>query len=82
MSEAFAAANARLLALCDAAATRDDAFSALRRAAREAFAASGLPDTSREEWRYTSLAALAAHEFALAPARFSFADPAPDGVER
>jgi len=65
---ALAAANARLLALCDAAAQRSDALAPLRRAGREAFAASGLPDTSREEWRYTNLAALAAHEFALAPA--------------
>jgi Fe-S cluster assembly protein SufD len=62
----YAAANARLLALCDAAASRGDAYSALRRAGREAFAASGLPETTREEWRYTSLAALAAQEFALA----------------
>ncbi len=62
---AHATANARLLALCDAAA-RGDAFAPLRRAAREAFAASGLPDTSREEWRYTSLTALATHDFALA----------------
>jgi Fe-S cluster assembly protein SufD len=61
------AANARLLALCDAAASRADAFAALRRTARAAFAASGLPDTSREEWRYTSLAALAALELELAP---------------
>ncbi len=65
---ALDAANARLLALCDAAASRADAFAALRRAAREAFAASGLPDTSREEWRYTSLAPLAALDFALAQA--------------
>jgi Fe-S cluster assembly protein SufD len=64
----LAAANARLLALCDAAAQRGDAFAALRRAGREAFAASGLPDTAREEWRYTSLAALAAQEWTLAPA--------------
>jgi Fe-S cluster assembly protein SufD len=65
---ALTAASARLLALCDAAAARADAFAALRRAGREAFAASGLPDTAREEWRYTSLAALAAHEWTLAPA--------------
>jgi Fe-S cluster assembly protein SufD len=65
---ALASANARLLALCDAAAARADAFAALRRAGREAFAASGLPDTAREEWRYTSLAALAAQEWTLAPA--------------
>jgi Fe-S cluster assembly protein SufD len=68
VSAVFAPASARLLALCDAAAQGSDAFSALRRAAREAFAASGLPDTSREEWRYTSLAPLAALELALAPA--------------
>ncbi|MFI5319923.1 MAG: Fe-S cluster assembly protein SufD [Myxococcota bacterium] len=68
---ALDAANARLLALCDAAATRGGALAALRREGRAAFAASGLPDTSREEWRYTSLAALAAHDFALA------AEPAP-----
>ncbi len=76
---AHAAANARLLALCDLAAARGDALSALRRAGREAFEASGLPDTRSEEWRYTSLAALAAHDFALADA------PAPrvraDGAE-
>jgi Fe-S cluster assembly protein SufD len=65
---ALATANARLLALCDAPGARGDALAALRRAGREAFAASGLPDTSREEWRYTSLAALASHEFALATA--------------
>ena len=62
---ALATANARLLALCDAAA-RGDALAALRRAGREAFAASGLPETTREEWRYTSLTALATHDFALA----------------
>jgi len=60
------AASARLLALCDAAASRLDAYAALRRAGREAFAASGLPDTVREEWRYTSLGALAAQDFVLA----------------
>ena len=65
---ALATANARLLALCDAASARGDALAALRRAGSEAFAASGLPDTSREEWRYTSLAALAAQDFALASA--------------
>jgi len=64
----YAAANARLLALCDAVGARADAYAALRRAGREAFAASGLPDTRREEWRYTSLAALAAQEFVLASA--------------
>jgi Fe-S cluster assembly protein SufD len=64
----YTAANARLLALCDAAAARGDAYALLRRAGREAFAASGLPDTGREEWRYTSLAALAAQELVLAPA--------------
>jgi Fe-S cluster assembly protein SufD len=65
---ALATANARLLALCDAAGARGDALAALRRAGREAFALSGLPDTAREEWRYTSLAALAAHDFVLATA--------------
>ena len=64
---ALATASARLLALCDSAA-RGDALAALRRAGREAFAASGLPEPSREDWRYTSLAALAGHEFALATA--------------
>lgn len=63
---AFDGANARLLALCDAAA-QSDALAALRRAGREAFAASGLPDTRREEWRYTSLAPLAALDLARAP---------------
>jgi Fe-S cluster assembly protein SufD len=64
----YTAANARLLALCDAAGARADAHAVLRRAGREAFAASGLPDTRREEWRYTSLAALAAQDFVLVPA--------------
>jgi Fe-S cluster assembly protein SufD len=76
----FAAANARLLALCDAAAQRSDAFSPLRRAGREAFAAAGLPDTTREEWRYTNLAPLAALDLRLAPARIT-ATSAPAGVE-
>jgi len=59
-------ATARLLALCDGAAQRSGALAPLRRAGREAFAASGLPDTHREEWRYTSLAPLAALDFASA----------------
>jgi Fe-S cluster assembly protein SufD len=79
VSAALASANARLLALCDAAAARADAYAPLRRAGREAFAASGLPDTSREEWRYTSLAPLAA--LALEPARLPLALPAAPGVE-
>ncbi|HEU4429949.1 MAG TPA: Fe-S cluster assembly protein SufD [Myxococcota bacterium] len=57
-------ANARLLALCERAAQRTDALAPLRRAGRDAFAASGLPDTRREEWRYTSLAPLAALDWA------------------
>jgi Fe-S cluster assembly protein SufD len=80
VSGALEAASARLLALCDAAAARGDAFSALRRAGREAFAASGLPDTSREEWRYTSLAPLAALELSLVPAAW-LRPAAPAGVE-
>jgi Fe-S cluster assembly protein SufD len=71
---ALAAAGARLLALCESAAQRSDALAALRHAGREAFAASGLPDTRREEWRYTSLAPLA--ELALARA----ASPTPRSV--
>jgi Fe-S cluster assembly protein SufD len=42
-------------------------LAAHRRDAIAAFAARGLPSTREEEWRYTSLAPLAAHEFALAP---------------
>jgi Fe-S cluster assembly protein SufD len=80
VSAALETASARLLALCDAAATRSDAFSALRRAGRETFAASGLPDTSREEWRYTSLAPLAALDLSLAPASW-LRPAAPAGVE-
>jgi Fe-S cluster assembly protein SufD len=38
---------------------------ALRRAGREAFAAAGLPTTRLEEWRYTSLTELAAHDWRL-----------------
>jgi Fe-S cluster assembly protein SufD len=39
---------------------------ALRRAGLEAFAAAGLPTTRLEEWRYTSLTELAAHDWRLA----------------
>ncbi len=39
----------------------------LRLAGREAFLASGLPTPRDEDWRYTSLAALAATSFAAAP---------------
>ena len=77
---ALAAANARLLGLCDEAARRSDPLAALRRAGREAFAASGLPDTHREEWKYTSLAPLVALDWALAPASFSPSAP-PPGIE-
>ena len=45
-----------------------DALAALRETGREGFAAQGLPHTKLEEWRYTSLAALAKVPFAL-PAR-------------
>jgi Fe-S cluster assembly protein SufD len=41
------------------------ALAALRRAGREAFTAAGLPSTRLEEWRYTSLGELAAHEWEL-----------------
>jgi Fe-S cluster assembly protein SufD len=41
------------------------AVAALRRAGREAFAAQGLPTTRLEEWRYTSLAELAAIDWQL-----------------
>jgi Fe-S cluster assembly protein SufD len=41
------------------------AAAALRRAGLEAFAAAGLPSTRLEEWRYTSLTELAAHEWEL-----------------
>jgi len=41
------------------------AVAALRRAGLEAFAAQGLPTTRLEEWRYTSLAELAAHDWGL-----------------
>jgi Fe-S cluster assembly protein SufD len=72
----FAVANARLLALCDAAALRSDAQATLRRAGREAFAAAGLPDTSREEWRYTNLAPLAALDLTLGTAQLAVSPPA------
>lgn len=42
-------------------------LAALRGEAAEQFAALGLPDTRQEEWRYTSLAALAKIPFAPAP---------------
>jgi Fe-S cluster assembly protein SufD len=41
------------------------ALAALRRSALEAFAAQGLPHTGLEEWRYTSLAELAAIDWRL-----------------
>jgi Fe-S cluster assembly protein SufD len=41
------------------------AAAALRRAGREAFAAAGLPSTRLEEWRYTNLSELAAHDWRL-----------------
>ena len=75
----YEAANARLLALCDAAASRGDALAPLRRAGREAFAASGLPDTRREEWRYTSLAPLATHDFALTSGAVALGGQTPKG---
>src|SRR5437868_2385779 len=40
-------------------------FEQLRDRARRVFLESGLPSTTREEWKYTSLSALAATEFAL-----------------
>jgi Fe-S cluster assembly protein SufD len=50
-------------------------LAARRRDAIAAFAARGLPTTRDEEWRYTNLAPLAAHSFALAePARVERAD--------
>jgi Fe-S cluster assembly protein SufD len=50
-------------------------LAAHRRDALEAFAARGLPSTREEEWRYTSLAPLAALPFSLAePARVARAD--------
>jgi Fe-S cluster assembly protein SufD len=62
--KALTAANTRWLALCDEAeaqrgASGHAAFGPLRRAAREAFAAQGLPTPRQEEWRYTNVAELA-----------------------
>jgi Fe-S cluster assembly protein SufD len=45
------------------------AVAALRRNGLEAFAAQGLPGTKLEEWRYTSLAELAATDWRLPPER-------------
>ncbi len=53
--------TAKLTALCRDAAREPapPAFAALRAKSFDAFLASGLPDTRREAWRYTSLAPLA-----------------------
>ena len=55
------------------------AAAALRRSGREAFAAQGLPHTRLEEWRYTSLAPLAALDWRLPAAGAS--EIARDAVE-
>jgi Fe-S cluster assembly protein SufD len=55
------------------------AAAALRRAGLDAFAAQGLPGTKLEEWRYTSLAELAAIDWRLPDERAS--DVARDTVE-
>ncbi len=70
MSGAAATAAAETLArLAGQAGPPEPAFAAgLRRAARERFAALGIPTTRLEDWRYTSLAG-------LAPLAFAAADP-------
>jgi Fe-S cluster assembly protein SufD len=79
VTRAFAAADERWRRLGAEAsdslgAGEAPAFAALRRAGLGAFAAQGLPGTRLEEWRYTSLAALAAQDWRLpaaAPAAVS-----------
>ncbi len=70
----LAEANERWLARCDEAVetlggTEHANAASLRRAAREAFAAAGLPTSRQEEWRYTNLAELLAVDFETGAAR-------------
>jgi Fe-S cluster assembly protein SufD len=51
-----------------AAFAGDDALTALRRSALEAFLAQGFPTQRDEEWKYTNLRRLESRSFAVAPA--------------
>jgi Fe-S cluster assembly protein SufD len=60
------AAEQSLLAGSESLAPAPEFVGSARRAGREAFERHGLPTTREEDWRFTSLAPLAAHAFAHA----------------
>ena len=57
------AAEQSLVAGAESLSPAPEFVAAARRAGREAFERSGLPTTRQEDWRFTSLAPLAAHAF-------------------
>ncbi|MEY2667425.1 MAG: hypothetical protein RJA59_63, partial [Pseudomonadota bacterium] len=60
------AAAQSLLAGAESLSPAPEFVASVRRGGRQAFERSGLPTTRQEDWRFTSLAPLAAHAFGAA----------------